>query len=73
MKLVDFDTEALIEFFDYLDGLRISGVTNMMGAGAYLQSEFDMERPTARDVLKGWMTTFDDKPVADRVAEALTA
>jgi len=29
------------EYFNYLDELRDSGETNMFGAGAYLEAEFD--------------------------------
>ena len=41
--------------FEYLEELRESGVTNMWGAPAYLQSEFGMDKHTARDYFFEWM------------------
>lgn len=43
------------EYFEYLDELRLSGETNMFGAGAYLEQEFGLDRREARDVLMTWM------------------
>lgn len=60
----EFCTE---EMLDYLDKLRASGVTNMFGAGEYLENAFpelENDRPSfhsskkARDVLMYWMKTF---------------
>ena len=45
----------------YLDELRESGTTNMFGAGADLQSEFDLSRKEAREVLAYWMASFDER------------
>ena len=49
------------EHLEYLDRLRDSGVTNMFGAGRYLQAKFDMDRSTARKVPLYWMETFEDR------------
>lgn len=68
---MNFDLEQITEFFEYLDGLRISGVTNMFGAGAYLQEEFELEKKDARAIHTGWMNTFDKTPVEDRAKEYL--
>ena len=46
------------EYYDYLDDLRASGVTNMMGAGAYLQKDFDLGKEEARAILQDWMDTY---------------
>ena len=46
------------EYFEYLDALRESGVTNMFGAGAYLENRFDLTRYEARDILLEWMNSF---------------
>ena len=43
------------EYFEYLDELRLSGETNMFGAGEYLQREFGLDRREARDILMTWM------------------
>jgi hypothetical protein len=48
------------EYFDYLDELRMSGVTNMFGAGSYLQQEFGLDKRDARDILKSWMDNFSE-------------
>ena len=47
------------EHSDYLNALRDSGVTNMFGAGAYLQSHFGITREAARAILLEWMKSFD--------------
>lgn len=47
------------EYFDYLELLRDSGVTNMFGAGSYLEEAFDLSRSEARKVLVSWMESFE--------------
>jgi len=49
-------TEHLV----YLDGLRESGVTNMYGAGVYLQAEFAISKQEATHILKYWMSSFGE-------------
>lgn len=51
---LDFDSPV----FEYLDGLRDSGVTNMYGAGPYLEAEFGLDRHTARSYLTQWMQSY---------------
>ena len=51
--------EMTEEHSDYLNALRDSGVTNMFGAGAYLQSHFGITRAAARAILLEWMKSFD--------------
>ena len=53
--------ETTAEYFEYLDELRESGVTNMYGAGSYLADEFGLERRKAREVLREWMRTFSER------------
>ena len=43
--------EMVEEYFEYLDDLRESGVTNMFGAGQYLEEEFGLDKGYARTVL----------------------
>jgi hypothetical protein len=43
------------EEFRFLNRLRKSGVTNMFGAGPFLENEFDMKPDAARKVLAEWM------------------
>ena len=54
-------TEVETEYFEYLDELRESGVTNMYGAGAYLEDEFYIGKREAGDVLIKWMKTFSER------------
>jgi len=49
------------EYFEYLNVLRESGVTNMFGAAPYLTDEFGLSRTEARTVLKSWMQNFSPK------------
>ena len=49
------------EHLSYLDDLRDSGVTNMFGAGEYLEDEFMMDSGKARETLSYWMKTFSER------------
>ena len=46
------------EVYDYLDDLRESGDTNMLGAGSYVQDQFGLSRNESRQVLMDWMKDF---------------
>lgn len=46
------------EMFEYLDTLRESGVTNMFGAGPYLEQAFDIDRREAKTILLEWMHQY---------------
>ena len=61
---------SLTQMFEYLDELRESGVTNMFGAGPYVERRFDLPASEANDVLVRWMDTFSEEPAADRAAKA---
>ena len=45
-------------YFAFLESLRDSGVTNMFGAGPYLEEAFDLSRSEARKVLVSWMESY---------------
>jgi len=45
------------EHLEYLDRLKESGVTNMFGAGEYIEEEFNLSRKEAKEVLVYWMRT----------------
>lgn len=49
------EQELKEEMFNYLDELRNSGDTNMLGAAKYLQREFGVNANDARDTLLAWM------------------
>ena len=47
-------------YFDYLNMLRDSGLTNMFGAAPYLQNEFDLDKRKAREILANYMKSFNE-------------
>ena len=47
--------------YQYLDGLRDSGVTNMFGASSYLVEEFGLEPKEARRILAEWMRAYGER------------
>ena len=52
----DVERDKMMEkYFEYLDGLRKSGVTNMFGAGWYLEGRFGLDKGYAQTVLLEWM------------------
>ena len=57
MSIAEFQTD----YFDYLVELRDSGVTNMWGAGPYLEDEFDLSQSEAKEVLLSWIKSFKEE------------
>ena len=53
--------EFQAEYFSFLVELRDSGVTNMWGAGPYLEDEFNLTKQEAKDVLLAWIKSFEEK------------
>ncbi len=47
-----------VEVKEFLDDLRESGVTNILGAVPYLQEEFGYSVEDASELLGIWMKTF---------------
>ena len=47
------------EYFQFLENLRESGVTNMFGAAPYLANTFSISKSEARDILLKWMESYD--------------
>lgn len=45
-------------YYGYLDALRVSGVVNMFGAGAYLEDRFGLSKSEARTILVAWMHQY---------------
>ena len=43
----------------FLENLRRIGVTNMYGAGPYLEKVFGMDHDEAAKVLSDWMKNYD--------------
>ncbi len=65
--------EHLIGYFEFLDELRASGITNMYGAALYLKRKYKgMSIDEAQTVLGAWMKTFTHTlPAEDRAMNAL--
>lgn len=74
-SITDFKSIDLVVYFEYLDELRDSGVTNMFGAAPYLTREFpQLNIYEARTILGAWSKTFDgESPAEKRVAAAASA
>jgi len=53
----------------FLDVVRSSGVTNMFGAGSYIQEHFGVTKYQARDFLSEWMKTFSERRERGEVLE----
>lgn len=49
------------EHLEYLDTLRDSGVTNMWGAGEYLEKRYEIDDKTASTILFYWMKSFGER------------
>ncbi len=46
------------EHLEFLDDLRESGVTNMFGAGQYVEEEFMLDHVEAGEIVAYWMDSF---------------
>ena len=46
------------DYFNYLNELRESGVTNMFGATDYLMDECGIGKSEARKILAAWMKQY---------------
>lgn len=53
------------EHLKYLDELRVSGVTNMMGAGIYVERQFAVSKKMASDIVIYWMESFEEREQED--------
>jgi len=66
-----FDVSEVADMFAYLDDLRVSGETNMFGAGSYLAAEYTLDRREAGKVLSAWIETFGGESAEVRAAKAI--
>ena len=53
----------------FLDVLRSSGVTNMYGAGPYIEKHFKVNKNDSIIFLKEWMKTFSERRERGEVIE----
>jgi len=68
---MDIKVDLLTDCFNYLDGLRMSGVTNMFGAASYLVEDMDLNKKDAKAVLFAWMDSYSDVPASERAKSFL--
>ena len=54
-------TETEKKVFQFLNDLRLSGITNMFEARPYIVEHFGLPTKEAGDMLMLWMKNFNDK------------
>ena len=64
-------TQLEREVLEYLNDLRESGVTNMFGAGSYIEDEFETDRSESRRLLRLWMDNFNNEGKYDEVKDGI--
>jgi len=47
-------------YYNFLNSLRDTGVTNMFGAAPYLVEVFGVSRAEAQEILFQWMLSFEE-------------
>ena len=60
------DDEELSGYLEFLDDLRSSGVTNMYGAGTYIQEVFGIGNNVSTEILRYWMDTFSKRHSSEK-------
>ena len=65
MHKIQHPSEAdLRNYFEYLDELRDSGITNMFGAVPYLMSNSELDKRDANYVMNLWTSSFVENTTA---------
>lgn len=49
------------EHLKYLDDLRVSGIINMFGAAEYVVERFQVTKTVAKEILRYWMESFEQR------------
>ena len=52
---------VLKDYFEFLDELRTSGHTNMLGAAPYIRARFGVSIRKAKEILLLWINMFEDR------------
>lgn len=60
-KPIDLNDEFTQDVFNWLDNLRESGITNMFGAGPYIEQAWGLSREDANGFLSAWIKTFEER------------
>ena len=53
-------TDKELRYFDWLEKLRVSGITNMFVASPYLADAFNLDLGEARKILSKWMENYEE-------------
>ena len=59
-KMITENEDEYMKYFDWLEGLRQSGITNMFGASPYLEAEFGLSETDAVKILVYWMNHYSE-------------
>ena len=63
-ELADEETKRQY-YWNFLEKLRRSGVTNMFGAAPYLMEEFGLSKSEANKILGDWMKNYNPDDYKD--------
>ena len=55
------DEDLKQRVFSYLDTLKDTAVTNMVGAGPWVENAFDLDKKEANVFLREWMETYAER------------
>lgn len=58
MRIVIKLNDNMRRYFEYLDALRKSGITNMFGSPPFLAQEFDLSEQEATTIVGDWMRSY---------------
>lgn len=59
---IEISDEKREKYYNFLDGLRDSGVCNMFGATPYLREAFpELDKIASTRVLADWMNSFNER------------
>ena len=48
------------KYFDFLEELRESGITNMFGAVPFIKEEFGISEEEGKEILEKWFKSFNE-------------
>lgn len=54
-------------YWNYLEKLRRSGITNMYGAAPYLAEEFGLDLNQAKNILLDWMKNYNPEDYEEEI------
>ena len=71
--IMSITIEDMTAYFKFLDDLRESAKTNMLGGASFLRDQHpELSRQHSGEVLGQWMETFGTGDILERVKRALS-